>query len=91
MGKPLVICLFNGRPLVLKKPNEAADALVEAWFPGTQAGNALADVLFGDYNPSGKLTTSFPVFEGRSRTTTITSVRDVREIWNSPPPCDILT
>lgn len=91
LGKPLVICLFNGRPLVLKKPNEAADALVEAWFPGTQAGNALADVLFGDYNPSGKLTTSFPVFEGRSRTTTITSVRDVREIWNSPPPCDILT
>ena len=65
LGKPLVICLFNGRPLVLKKPNEAADALVEAWFPGTQAGNALADVLFGDYNPSGKLTTSFPVFEGQ--------------------------
>ena len=65
LGKPLVICLFNGRPLVLKKPNEAADALVEAWFPGTQAGNALADILFGDYNPSGKLTTSFPVFEGQ--------------------------
>ena len=65
LGKPLVICLVNGRPLVLKKPNEAADALVEAWFPGTQAGNALADVLFGDYNPSGKLTTSFPVFEGQ--------------------------
>lgn len=65
LGKPMVICLFNGRPLVLKKPNEAADALVEAWFPGTQAGNALADVLFGDYNPSGKLTTSFPVFEGQ--------------------------
>ena len=65
LGKPLVICLFNGRPLVLKKPNEAADALVEAWFPGTQAGNALADVLFGDYNPSGKLTASFPVFEGQ--------------------------
>lgn len=65
LGKPMVICLFNGRPLVLKKPNEAADALVEAWFPGTQAGNALADVLFGDYNPSGKLTTSFPMFEGQ--------------------------
>ncbi|MBX2987222.1 MAG: beta-glucosidase BglX [Bdellovibrionaceae bacterium] len=64
-GKPVVVLLFNGRPLVLGMENEVADALVETWFLGTQAGNAIADVLFGDYNPSGKLTISFPYNEGQ--------------------------
>jgi len=64
-GKPLVTVLMNGRPMTLKNVNEKSYALVEAWFLGTQTGNALADVLFGDYNPSAKLTTSFPVFEGQ--------------------------
>lgn len=64
-GKPLVTVLMNGRPLVLPKVNNTSDALLEAWFLGTQAGNALADVLFGDFNPSGKLTTSFPQAEGQ--------------------------
>ncbi|HSC40402.1 MAG TPA: beta-glucosidase BglX [Chitinophagaceae bacterium] len=59
-GKPLVIVLFNGRPMTLGWENRHADALLDAWFGGTEAGNAIADVLFGQYNPSGKLTTSFP-------------------------------
>lgn len=59
-GKPLVIVLMNGRPLVLTKEDQAADALLETWFSGTEGGNAIADVLFGDYNPSGKLPASFP-------------------------------
>ncbi|MBS1562886.1 MAG: glycoside hydrolase family 3 C-terminal domain-containing protein, partial [Bacteroidetes bacterium] len=59
-GKPLVIVLFNGRPMTLTRENEQADAFLDAWFGGTEAGNAIADVLFGDYNPSGKITTSFP-------------------------------
>lgn len=59
-GKPLVVVLLNGRPLALPWLHEQAPALLEAWFAGTEAGNAIADVLFGNYNPSGKLTTSFP-------------------------------
>jgi beta-glucosidase len=59
-GKPLVVVLMNGRPLTIPWLDEQAPAIVEAWFAGTEAGNAIADVLFGDYNPSGKLTTSFP-------------------------------
>ncbi|GFM61323.1 Periplasmic beta-glucosidase [Pseudomonas cichorii] len=59
-GKPLVLVLMNGRPLVLVDENEQADAILETWFPGTEGGNAVADVLFGDYNPSGKLAMSFP-------------------------------
>ena len=59
-GKPLVVVLMNGRPLAIPWLDEQAPALVEAWFAGTEAGNAIADVLFGNYNPSGKLTTSFP-------------------------------
>lgn len=59
-GKPLVLVLMNGRPLALVKEDQQADALLEAWYSGTEGGNAIADVLFGDYNPSGKLPMSFP-------------------------------
>ncbi|WP_438426050.1 beta-glucosidase BglX [Aquimarina macrocephali] len=59
-GKPIVLVLLNGRPLDLSWENETVDAIVEAWFPGTSGGHAIADVLFGDYNPSGKLTVTFP-------------------------------
>lgn len=59
-GKPVVVVLMNGRPLDLSWLDAHAPAILEAWFPGTQAGHAVADVLFGDYNPSGKLTVSFP-------------------------------
>ncbi|MDB5270015.1 MAG: glycosyl hydrolase [Hymenobacter sp.] len=64
-GKPLVLVLMNGRPLALPWENQNADAILETWFAGTQAGNAIADVLFGDYNPSGKITASFPVTVGQ--------------------------
>ncbi len=59
-GKPLVVVVFSGRPLTLNWENAHADALLDAWFGGTEAGNAIADVLFGVYNPSGKLTATFP-------------------------------
>lgn len=59
-GKPLVLVLMNGRPLALVKEDQQADAILETWFAGMEGGNAIADVLFGDYNPSGKLPISFP-------------------------------
>lgn len=59
-GKPLVVVLINGRPLTLVWENDHATAILEAWAPGTEAGNAVADVLFGNYNPSGKITATFP-------------------------------
>ncbi|RPH29167.1 beta-glucosidase BglX [Buttiauxella warmboldiae] len=59
-GKPLVLVLMNGRPLALVTEHQQADALLEAWYSGTEGGNAVADILFGDYNPSGKLPMSFP-------------------------------
>ncbi|TKI07429.1 beta-glucosidase BglX [Martelella alba] len=59
-GKPLVLVLMNGRPLALVHEDQQADAMLETWFSGTEGGNAIADVLFGDYNPSGKLPMSFP-------------------------------
>ncbi|MDU4094952.1 MAG: beta-glucosidase BglX, partial [Pantoea sp.] len=59
-GKPLVLVLMNGRALALVHEDQQADALLETWFSGTEGGNAIADVLFGDYNPSGKLPVSFP-------------------------------
>lgn len=64
-GKPIIILLTNGRPLVLNELEEQATAIVETWYLGSQAGHAIADVLFGDYNPSGKLTMSFPRNEGQ--------------------------
>jgi beta-glucosidase len=59
-GKPFVVVLFNGRPLTLEKVAASSPAILEAWFPGVQAGNAVADVLFGKVNPGGKLPVSFP-------------------------------
>ena len=59
-GKPVVLVLINGRPLTLTWEDENTNAILEAWAGGSEAGNAVADVLFGDYNPSGKLTTTFP-------------------------------
>ncbi|MBN3966603.1 beta-glucosidase BglX [Pseudomonas gregormendelii] len=59
-GKPLVLVLMNGRPLSILEEKDQADAILETWFSGTEGGNAIADVLFGDYNPSGKLPLTFP-------------------------------
>ncbi|MGE8146871.1 beta-glucosidase BglX [Pseudomonas frederiksbergensis] len=59
-GKPLVLVLMNGRPLSILEEKDQADAILETWFSGTEGGNAIADVLFGDYNPSGKLPITFP-------------------------------
>ncbi|WP_447800449.1 beta-glucosidase BglX [Pseudomonas kilonensis] len=59
-GKPLVLVLMNGRPLALLDEKQQADAILETWFSGTEGGNAIADVLFGNYNPSGKLPITFP-------------------------------
>jgi beta-glucosidase len=59
-GKPVVLVLFDGRPLVIKEENETVPAILNVWFAGSEAGYAIADVLFGDVNPSGKLTSTFP-------------------------------
>ena len=60
LNKPLIVVLFNGRPLAIPEVDKAADAVLEAWLPGTEGGNAVADILSGDYNPSGKLPVTFP-------------------------------
>lgn len=65
VGKPLIVVLMNGRPLTLKWESENADAILETWFGGTEAGNAIADVLLGVYNPSGKLPMTFPEHVGQ--------------------------
>lgn len=59
-GKPVVLVLFNGRPMTLGWENDHVNAILDVWFGGTEAGNAIADVLFGAYNPSGKITATFP-------------------------------
>jgi len=59
-GKPIVLVLMNGRPLTLSWENENIAAILETWYAGTRAGDAITDVLFGKYNPSGKLTMTFP-------------------------------
>jgi beta-glucosidase len=60
IGKPLVLVIMSGRPLVLTEENDLATAILQVWHPGIEAGNAIADVLFGLYNPSAKLTLTFP-------------------------------
>lgn len=64
-GKPVITVLFNGRPLALGAVAEKADAILEAWYPGIEAGNAILDILFGRVNPSAKLTTTFPYASGQ--------------------------
>jgi beta-glucosidase len=65
-GKPVVLVLGNGRPLALSWENEHVDAMLETWHAGVQAGNGIADVLFGDFNPSGKITMTFPRVVGQA-------------------------
>ncbi|WP_130616784.1 beta-glucosidase BglX [Cohnella abietis] len=65
LGKPIVAVLFNGRPLDLHGVFEESNAVLEAWFPGSEGGLAVADLLFGDANPSGRLTMSFPFSVGQ--------------------------
>jgi beta-glucosidase len=80
-GKPFVVVLFNGRPLTLSKVVASAPAILEAWFPGIEAGNAVADVLFGKVNPGGKLPVTFPQ-----------NVGQVPIYYNHEPtgrPCDV--
>lgn len=64
-GKPITVVLFNGRPLTINEIDHYANAVLEAWFPGTKAGSAIASVLFGDENPSGKLPMTFPKSVGQ--------------------------
>jgi beta-glucosidase len=80
-NKPLVVVLFNGRPLTLASVDASSPAILEAWFPGVEAGNAVADVLFGKVNPGGKLPVSFPLALGQ-----------VPIYYNHEPtgrPCDV--
>ena len=64
-GKPVVLVLINGRPLSINWADKFVPAIVEAWYPGSKGGTAVADVLFGDYNPGGKLTVTFPKSVGQ--------------------------
>jgi beta-glucosidase len=64
-GKPIALVLMNGRPLTLPWENAHMDAILETWFGGTKSGEAIVDTLFGDANPSGKLTMSFPINVGQ--------------------------
>jgi beta-glucosidase len=80
-GKPFTVVLFNGRPLTLERVAASSQAILEAWFPGIEGGNAVADVVFGKVNPGGKLPVSFPQALGQ-----------VPIYYNHEPtgrPCDV--
>ncbi|MDR0413628.1 MAG: glycoside hydrolase family 3 C-terminal domain-containing protein [Dysgonamonadaceae bacterium] len=64
-GKPVIVVLLTGRPLILTQVCDLSQALLQCWFPGEAAGTAICDVLFGDYNPSGKLAVTFPREQGQ--------------------------
>ena len=64
-GKPVVLVLINGRPLSINWANQFIPSILEAWYPGSQGGKAIAETLFGDNNPGGKLTVTFPKTEGQ--------------------------
>jgi len=63
-GKPIILVLINGRPLLLNWEKDSCDAILEAWYPGMQGGRAIAEILFGKTNPSGRIPISFPRSEG---------------------------
>jgi beta-glucosidase len=65
LNKPTVLLVFSGRPLVLTRAATQVQSILEAWFPGTEAGHAIARILYGDVSPSGKLPMSFPYTEGQ--------------------------
>lgn len=65
VGKPVVLVLINGRPLSINWADKFVPAILEAWYPGSKGGTAIADILFGDYNPGGKLTVTFPKTVGQ--------------------------
>ncbi|HSB28495.1 MAG TPA: glycoside hydrolase family 3 N-terminal domain-containing protein, partial [Pyrinomonadaceae bacterium] len=65
VGKPVIVVLLNGRPISINWVNKYVPGIIEGWFPGAQGGTAIAEVLFGDYNPSGKLTMTFPKTAGQ--------------------------
>ena len=64
-GKPVVVVMINGRPMSINWVNKYIPGIIQTWFPGAQGGTAIADVLFGDYNPGGKLTVTFPKTVGQ--------------------------
>lgn len=64
-GKPVIVVLLNGRPLTIQWLQENVAAIIEAWYPGISTAQVVADVLFGDYNPNGKLTVTFPRYVGQ--------------------------
>jgi beta-glucosidase len=64
-GKPIVLVLINGRPLSINWANKNIPAIIEAWFPGLYGGTAIADILFGEYNPGGRMSVTTPKTVGQ--------------------------